>query len=203
MILRDINVDGVVAVGATNAVNEREVHNLRVLTQPPDVGLVASQACAVDTALLSCADADSLSVFDIAHRVRLSVLQRNERDDKVALCLVCEHLVLCGNVLKQSWVVELHLVASLLEGHAKHLLVLNGVRTIRGIDLYNVVCALALVFKNLKRLRSKVGGNHAVAHLTFDQRSSSDIAGVAQSHEVAVRAHAVSAACAGIGTSEG
>ena len=43
VLLADVNVDCVVAVGTAYAVNERQVHHLRVLAQPPDVGLVACQ----------------------------------------------------------------------------------------------------------------------------------------------------------------
>ena len=203
MVFRDVYVDGVVAVGATDAVNEREVHHLRVLTQPPDVGLVASQTCTVDTALLSGADTDGLTVLDVAYRVRLCVLQSDERDDEVADSLGCEVLCLCGDVLEESWVVELHLVASLLDSHAEYLLVLDGGRSVVVVNLNHVVCTLALCLQNLESLGSEVGSNNAVAHLTLDESSCSSVASVAKRYEVAIRTHAVGTTCTCIGTSDG
>ena len=200
MVLRDVNVDGVVAVGAADAVNEREVHHLRVLAQPPDVCLVACEACAVDAALLSGADADSLSVLHVAYRVRLCVLQCDERDNEVADSFLGEVLRLCRYVLEQSRVVEAHLVASLLERYAEHLLVLDGSRHVVRVYLYYVICTLALCTENLERLVGEVGGDYAVAHLALDECSCSNVAGVAECHEVAVRAHAVGTACTGIRT---
>ena len=69
MVLRDIYVDGVVAVGTANLVNKRKVHHLWMLAQPPDVGLVACQTSTVDAALLTSTDADGLSILNVANRV--------------------------------------------------------------------------------------------------------------------------------------
>ena len=69
LILRDIDVDGVVAISTTDAFLEGQVHHFRVLAQPPDVGLVTCQACTVDTALLTSTDTDGLTVLDVAYRV--------------------------------------------------------------------------------------------------------------------------------------
>ena len=66
LVLRDIHIDGVVAVCTTDTIHERQVHHLRMLTEPPDVGLVASQTGTVDTALLTCSDADGLAVLHVA-----------------------------------------------------------------------------------------------------------------------------------------
>ena len=69
IIVRDINVDSVVTVGTAYALLPWQIHHLRTLAQPPYIGLIASKACAVDTALLSRSDADGLTVLDIADRV--------------------------------------------------------------------------------------------------------------------------------------
>ena len=55
------------AVGAADVVNKRQRHHLRVLAQPPNVGLVACQAGTVDAALLSGTDTDGLTVLDVAN----------------------------------------------------------------------------------------------------------------------------------------
>ena len=73
-----------------------------MLAQPPDVGLVAGQTGAVDTALLAGTDTDGLTVLHVAHTVALGVLQGNEGDYQVAACLIGEGLVLCGDILEES-----------------------------------------------------------------------------------------------------
>ena len=84
MFLRDIDINGVVAVGTSDTINKGKVHHLRMLAQPPDIGLLSGEACAMNAALLTCADADGLTVFHIAHTVGLCVFQRNEGDDEIA-----------------------------------------------------------------------------------------------------------------------
>ena len=69
LVLRDIDIDGVVAVSTTDAFLEGQVHHFRMLAQPPDVSLVTCQTCTVDTALLTSTDTDSLTVLDVADRV--------------------------------------------------------------------------------------------------------------------------------------
>ena len=194
MVLRDIYVDGVVAVSATDVVHEGKIHHLRVLAKPPDVSLVACEACAVNAALLSGTDADGLTVLYVTYRVRLCILQCDERDDKVADGVGSEVLCLCGDVLEELRIVQTNLVASLLEGNAEHLLVLYRCGHVSGVYLYHVVCALALCLQNLDSLGSEVGCDYAVAHLTLDECGCGSVASVAKSHEVAVRAHAVGAA---------
>ena len=67
MVLRDVYVDGVVAVSATDVVHEGKIHHLRVLAKPPDVSLVTCETCAVDAALLSGTDADGLAVLYVTY----------------------------------------------------------------------------------------------------------------------------------------
>ena len=52
---------------------------LGMLPQEPVVRLIARQSRAVDTALLACAYTDGHAILDIANRVGLRVLERNER----------------------------------------------------------------------------------------------------------------------------
>mgnify|MGYP001064455127 CR=1 FL=1 len=203
IIIGDVNVDGVVAVGAAYSVNEREVHYFRVLAQPPYIGLVSCEACAVDTALLTCSDTDGLSVLNVAHRVALGVFQGDEAYDEVAFSLFGECLVLCWDVLEECRVVEFHIVASLLECYSVHLFALYWFRYVQRIHLYDVVCTLAFAFQYLQSFWSIVRCNHTVAYLTFDESGCCYVASVAQCHEVAVRTHAVGAAGADVAVLEG
>ena len=66
IVVRDVDVDGVIAVRTADIVTERQVQNFRILTEPPDIGFVTSQARAVDAGLLTSTDADGHAVFDVA-----------------------------------------------------------------------------------------------------------------------------------------
>ena len=202
-LVRDIHVDGVVAVGATYAWLEGERHYLGALPHPPCVGLAASQTGAVDTALLSGADTDGLSVLDIAYRVALGIFEGDEGDDQVTASLIGEGLVLGRDVLKESGVVEAYLVASLLEGDTKDLLALDGRGLVVGVYLYHVVGTLALVAEHGESLVGITRSYHTVAYLALDEQGSSLVTHIAQRHKVAIRTHTVGTARTGIGTREG
>ena len=201
-LVANVEVDGVVAVGAADALFEWQCHHLRALAQPPDVGLLSGQSGAVDAALLTGTDADGLSVFHVADGVRLRVFQCDKGDNEVATGLLGEGLVLGGNVFEQGGVVETDLVAALLEGDAEDLFALNGSGTVGRVDLDDVVGAFALVFQNLDGFGRIVGCNHTVAHLALEQGGGGRVAGVGESHEVAIRRHAVGSAGTGIGASQ-
>ena len=202
LVLGDVYINGVVAVGTTDAFLEGQGHHLRMLAQPPDVGLVASQTGTVDAALLTGADADSLTVLDVADAVRLCIFQRDECDDEVALGISSESLVLGGDVLEECGVVKLDFITALFEGDAKALLTLDRFGLVRRVYLDDVVGALALVLQNLDSLGGIVGGNDNVAHLTLQQQGGSSVAGVAECYEVTIARHAVSTACTGISTGD-
>ena len=68
-LIRDINVDDVIAVGATKSGEEGEIQHLLMLTQMPDIGLIACKARAMDSRLLTRANADSLTLICIAYGV--------------------------------------------------------------------------------------------------------------------------------------
>ena len=174
-----------------------------MLSQPPDVGLVACQTCAVDAALLAGSDADGLTILHVADTVRLRVFQCDEADDEIASCLRTEGLVLRGDVLEEGIIVEANLVASLLECDAKHLLALDGVGGVRRINLDDIIRSFTLGFQNLDGLGCIVGGDDAVADFAFDDKCSSGVAGVAQCDEVTIARHAVGSTSTSIGTSDG
>ena len=185
VLLAEVYVDGVVAVGAADARLERQVENLRALAQPPFIGLVAGETCAVDTALLTGTDADSLSVLDIADAVALCIFQCDE------------------GYLQVVRVVEIAVVAALLKGDAEDLLVLDRFGYIVRVDLDDAVSTLALGLEDFQGFGCVVGCDDAVADLTLDELGCSFVASVAQCAEVAIGAHTVSTTGAGIGTGQG
>ena len=201
-LIRDVNIDGIVAVGTTDLLLERQVHHLRTLAQPPLISLRTSQTGTVDTALLTGTDTDSLTILYVAYRVTLSILQGDERDNQIALSLRSESLVLGRNILEESRIIKLHLVASLFEGNTEHLLALDRSWHIVRINLDNAVGTLALLLQNLDSLRSVAWSNDTIAYLTLDEEGCSLVAYIAQRNKVAIRAHAVSATRTSIGTSQ-
>ena len=203
VVVRDVQVDGVVAVGAADLLHPGEVHHLRVLAQPPDVGLVTGQAGAVDAALLPGANADGLTVLDVADGVALGVLERDEGDAQVTLGLLGKRLVASGDILEEVVARKVDLVAPLLEGDAVDLLVLDGGGAIVGVDADDVVRALALLAQDGQRLVREARRDDAVAHFALDEQGRRLVARVAQGDEVAVRRHAVRPARAGAGRSDG
>ena len=100
----------------------------------------------------------------------MSALLPAKADDKVALGLVGERLVLCRYVLEQCRVVKAHLVASLLEGYAEHLLVLHGSGGVLRVYLNDVVCALALNLQYFECLGGVARSYDTVADLALERR---------------------------------
>ena len=89
-------------------------------------------------ALLSGADADCLSVFDVADRVALRIFQRDQSDDQVAFGFVREVLVLRRDISQQAFV-QFDFVASLFERDAEYILVFDRGRAVGRVDLDDVV----------------------------------------------------------------
>ena len=168
----------------------------------PGVGLAAGKARAVDTRLLPRTDADGLSVHRVAHGVRLGVFQRDEGYEQVAARALGQVGVLRHKLFKKR-PVDAAAVVPLLKRHAEHLLALKCGGFIIGIDLHNVVAALALGAQDLKRLRLIARSNDAVGHLALDELCRCHVAHVRQGDPVAKGTHAVRAAGAGIGAGKG
>ena len=203
VVVRDIDVDGVVAVSTADLLYPRQVHHLGVLTEPPDVGLVACESGAVDAALLSGADTDSLAVLDVADGVALSVFECDEGDAEVALGGFGERLVACGDIVEEVVARKVDFVASLFEGDAIDLLVLDGGRAIVGINAEHDVGALAFLAEDGERLVRVSRCDDTVAHFALDEKGGCLVAGITEGDEVAVRRHAVGTAGAGIGGGDG
>ena len=119
-----------------------------MLPQVPRIGLAARQTRAVDAALLSGTDADGLAIFHVAHRIRLGVLQRDERYDEVDLCGIGDFLVL-GHDVCQQILVDGEEVVPLFKRDAENILVFLFGAHVVSIDLHDVVVALLLRFQNL------------------------------------------------------
>ena len=73
VIVGDVDVDGIVPVRTADVVAEGQVQDFRVLTEPPDIGLITGQTGAVDAGLLTGADTDGHAVFYVADGVGLGV----------------------------------------------------------------------------------------------------------------------------------
>ena len=98
----------------------------------------------MDTRLLARADTDGLAALRVADRIRLCILQRDKRDEQIALGVLGKILALCNNVGEHIGV-DLDLIAALLEGNAEHLLCLNGRGDIILINGDDVVAAFTLL----------------------------------------------------------
>ena len=197
-LFANVDIDGVVAVWAADFRLERQIEDLRALAQEPVVGLRASEARAVDAALLAGADADGLAVLRVADGVGLRVLERDQGDQEVALCALWQVVVLRHDVLEAVFR-DGDVVALLLKGDAEDLLALELFRLIGRIHLQDQVRALALRFEDLECFRRICGCDDAVGDLALEEGSRLGIALIRKGDEVAVGAHAVGAARADVG----
>ena len=197
ILVGDIDINRIVAIRTADVVDKLQTEDLRMLTQAPVVRLVARQTGAVDAALLTRADADCLSVLDIADRVGLRVLQGNQRDNHIELCLLRQLLVLGDDVLKQIRA-DLEVVVTLLEGDAEDIAVLDRSRLIVRIDLDHVEGSSALGLEDLERLVGVARRDDAVGYLRLQIGCGCRVADVGQRSPVAVGAQTVSAACADV-----
>lgn len=75
IIIRNINVDGVVSVRTADVGFKGKAEHLRVLAQEPNIRFVAGKTCAVNSGLLPGADTDCLTVFYITDGVGLGIFQ--------------------------------------------------------------------------------------------------------------------------------
>ena len=157
----------------------------------------------MDTALLSGTDTDSLSVLDIADGVALGIFQCDKCYLEVTECLRSELFVLCRYILEELRIVEIYLVATLLECNTEYLLVLDWVRAVVRVNLYNAVVAFLLFLEYLKGFRLIVRGNNSIADLTLDEACCRHIYLVAECAEVTIRAHTVGTTGAGVGICKG
>ena len=202
VLLGDVDVDGVVAVGAADALDELEAQHLRVLTQVPGVSLVASEAGAVHAALLTGTHADGLAVLDVADAVGLRVLEGDERDDHVTDGALGNVLAL-GHEVADQLGVDLVEVVALLKGDTKDVLGLDGGALIGRVDLHDVVVAALLLGEDGQGLLGVTGGDDAVGDLGLEVAGHVGVADVRECGPVTIGAHAVSAAGTDVGAGDG
>ena len=140
----------------------------------------------MDSALLTGADADGLSVLHVANGIALRVLQRDEGYFQVAHGFFRECLVLCRDIVEKTVLRQVDFVTALFEGDTKDLLVFYGCRRIIWVYLDDIVCSLALLLQDFKRLGGESRGNDAIAHLAFDEQGCCLVADVGKRNEIAV-----------------
>ena len=202
VLVGNIDIDGVVPVGAADALHKLEAQDLGMLAQVPVVGLIAGQTRAVDAALLAGAYADGLSVLDVAHGVGLGVLEGDEGHDHIHLGLLGQVVVL-GHDVGEQGLIDFEVVAALLEGDAEDVLVLLGSGDVVRVDFNHIVVALLLGFEDLQGLVGIAGGNDAVGDLILEVLRSGGIAHIGQGRPVAVRAQPVGTPGPDIGAGNG
>ena len=173
-----------------------------MLTQEPGVRLGTGQTGAVDTALLAGTHADGLAIHCVADGVGLGVLQGDQGDDQVTHGGIRQILGLRHDIREQL-PVDFKVVAALFEGDAEHLLALLHFGHVVGIDLNDVVVALALLLQDLQGFGLIAGGDDAVGHFPLDHLGGGHVAHVAQGNPVAEGAHTVCAAGTGISAGQG
>ena len=140
----------------------------------------------MDSALLTGADADGLSVLHVANGIALRVLQRDEGYFQVTHSFFRECLVLCRDIVEKTVLRQVDFVTALFEGDTKDLLVFYGCRRIIWVYLDDIVCSLALLLQDFKRLGGESRGNDAIAHLAFDEQGCCLVADVGKRNEIAV-----------------
>ena len=158
--------------------------------------------CWRSAALLTGANADCLTVLHVAYRIGLGIFEGDEGNHQVAACLGREVLVCRGDVGEECIVVEVDLVASLLEGDAIDHLALDRSRTIGGVHLNDTIGALALGLQDLECLGFVARGDDTIADLAVDQTGGSNVAHIGEGDEVAERRHAVGTTSPHIGRSQ-
>ena len=138
----------------------------------------------MDSRLLTCADADSLTVNRVANGVRLRVFKCDERDYEVARRAVGEVFILSDNICEQLSV-YLKVVSALLEGYAVDLLALRLLGNVVGVDFYYIVVAFALGLENLESLGLIAGGDDAVRDLALYHLCGRHVADIREGYPVA------------------
>ena len=172
-----------------------------MLAEEPCVSLAACEPCAVNSRLLACAYADSLSVICKTYGVGLCVLECDECDDEIAYSFLRQVLLCCDNVAQQL-LIDPEEIVSLLECNAEYHLGLLLRRHVVRVDLDDVVAALSLGLQQLERFVSISRSDDAVRNLSLDELCSRYVADVRQSYPVTERAHSVGSSCSCISACE-
>ena len=156
----------------------------------------------MDAGLLASADADGHAVFDVADRIGLGIFQSDEGDHQIALSRCRDILVLRRDIFEEVRR-NLGFIAFLFKGDAIDFLRFDEARLVVRVHLEDAVIPLLLGLQNSQGFVAVARSDDAVRDFPLEERCRFDIADVGQSDEIAVRAHAVGTAGAGIGRSQG
>ena len=165
-----------------------------MLSQVPDVCFVTSQSCAVDSGLLTSANADRLTVFCEAYRVGLCIFQSDQRDDQVAFCFFRQFFVFCYDVFQQSFV-DFEVVSALFECDTEYLFYFLYFRNVVGVDFYDIVVAVSFGFQDFQCFVCVAGSDDTVGNFSFDQSCCCFVTNIAQCDPVAEGGHSVCTSC--------
>lgn len=194
VVFRDIDINRIIAIRTAYAFHPGEIHYFRMLAQPPDIRFVAGETGAVDAALLSGTDTDSLAVLGVAYGVALRIFKRNECNFQVALRFFGERLVNGRNIFKEAIVGEVDFVSSLFESNSINLLALNSGGAVVRVHFKDDVRSFTLGTENLQSFFGIVRSDYAVTDFTLDKQGGRFIAGIGKSNKVSVGRHSVRAA---------
>ncbi|CDA78812.1 putative uncharacterized protein [Clostridium sp. CAG:242] len=165
-----------------------------MLTQVPDISLVASQSGAVNSGLLTSTDTNCLTILNIAYRVGLGIFKSNEGNEQVDLCVFWQFFVLGNDIVEQLFV-DLQVVSSLFKGNTEYIFVFDFLWNIGRIDLDYIVAAFTFLLEDCQSFFGITWSDDAVGNFTFDDSCSAFITNIGQCDKVTVGGHSVCASC--------
>jgi hypothetical protein len=83
----DEQVNRIRLLSALDTLFERQREDARVVPQPPDIGLAACKARAMNAGLLPSAEADECAVFGVRDAVRLRIFECERREYEIRECV--------------------------------------------------------------------------------------------------------------------
>ena len=185
-----------------DALLEIERKDLGVLTKVPGADLASRELDTVNTALLSCTNADHHTILGKADRVTLSVLDANRGHDHVANGALGQVLVGSHGLL-HVLLGDDDVIPLLREGHAIDLTVLNGTGVVSRSGLENDELTALLLLEDLKSGGSVAGSNDTIAHLLLKNKGSVLIDFVGNGGEITKGAHGIGIAGTEVGKGNG
>ena len=135
------------------------------------------------TGLLSCTNADSLSVLNKAYGIGLCIFQDDQRNLHISLGFFRKLFILCYNIGDQR-IINCQLLAALFKGDSKYLFVLQRFRNIVFIDLDHIVIAFFLLLQNFKSLLCISRCDHTIRNLSLDQHCGIFVADIRKRNKI-------------------
>ena len=168
-----------------------------MLAKPPGVGLARRQPRAVNPRLLAGATTDHLAIGDQAHRIGLGVLQADQPDQHVTTGVLGDPCAPRDHVGQQRLSRD-DAVTALFKRDAEDLAGFGLQRLVGGIDLEDGVAATTFGLEKVERRGLVAWGDHAIRDFAAQQPRRREIDPIAECDPIAVGAHAVSTASAGV-----